>query len=69
MMLPALSHSSQAFSHAESAGMVTTLSRHLSTTTTLSLLCGVSVLLLLQLGADRAAIAIIAIIDLVNSLA
>lgn len=69
MTLPVLSHSSHALSHAESAGMVTTLSRHLSTTTVLSILSGVSVLLLLQLSAHRAITAILTVIDLVNSLA
>lgn len=69
MTLPALSHSNHAFSQAESAGTVTTLSRHLSTTTTLSVLCGVGILLLLQLGADRTVIAVIAVINLVHSLA
>lgn len=67
--LPALSHSSHAFNHAESAGMVTTLSRHLSTIIVLSVLTGVSVLLLLQLGAHRAIIAILTVINPIDSFA
>ena len=65
---PVLSHSSQARNHAESAGSLTILSRHLSSTMTLSFFWSViSDFALLQLGTDRAIIAKIAIINLIDS--
>lgn len=69
-MLPVLSHWSQAFSQAESGGTIIVVSCQRSTITMLSLLWVVVVsgLLLLQLCADRAIIAVRAIVDTIDGL-